>query len=117
VLFAGHLENVAKDRALQLAKKIYDGIVIRTPVRTGSLRASWRASLGQPDYSTINNGDPDNPLPPPVFPLTKATLHDTIHISNGQKYVLPIEFGWSSQAPQGMVRVTLSSLMMDLRVR
>ena len=111
----GHLENVAKNRALEVARKIFDGVVMRTPVRTGSLRASWRVATGQPDMSVTVNGDPNSPLPPPSFPLTEVPPNAKIHISNSLKYVMPIEYGWSKKAPQGMVRVTLASLGIGLR--
>ena len=113
----GHLENVTKDRTLELSKKIFDGIVSRTPVETGSLRASWRASLNQPDMSKTTGGTAEAPLAPPIFPLSQIPLYAKVFISNGQKYVMPIEYGWSQKAPQGMVRVTLASLGIGLRIR
>lgn len=113
----GHLENVAKSRALSIGKEVFDGVVSRTPVRTGSLRASWRASIGAPDYSVVNSQDTKVPLPAPIFPLTSMPLYAKLYISNGQKYVMPIEYGWSSQAPQGMIRVTLASLGITVNVR
>lgn len=112
----GHLENVAKSRTLQLAKQIYTGVVMRTPVRTGSLRASWRAAVGQPDMSKVTHDNPNSPLAPPSFPLTSIPPYSKVYISNSHKYVLPIEYGWSGQAPQGMVRVTLASLGIGMNV-
>lgn len=113
----GHLENVAKERAINVAKEIFDGVVSRTPVRTGSLRASWRVALNTPNLSVVVNSDPNRPLPPPTFNLQSVPLYSRIYISNGQKYVMPIEYGWSNQAPQGMIRVTLASLGIKTNVR
>lgn len=113
----GHLEDVAKSRTLQIAKQIYTGIVMRTPVRTGSLRASWRAAVGAPDLSKVTHKDPNSPLAAPTFPLTSIPAYSKVYISNSHKYVLPIEYGWSDKSPQGMVRVTLASLGIGLHVR
>lgn len=113
----GHLENVAKSRALAVGKEIFDGVVSRTPVRTGSLRASWNASLDSPNLSVKVNSNPLLPLAAPIFQLTSMPLYAKLYISNGQKYVMPIEYGWSSQAPQGMIRVTLASLGIKVNVR
>ncbi len=113
----GHLENVAKSRTLEISKQVFDGVVSRTPVRTGSLRASWRAAVGGPDLSVVKNSDPNSPLPAPKFPLTSVPLYAKVFISNSQRYVMPIEYGWSKQAPQGMIRVTLASLGIKLNVR
>jgi hypothetical protein len=113
----GHFENLAKNRALEIAEKVFVGVVERTPVRTGQLRASWRASLGSVDTSKVFHTDPASPLPPPIFPLKVVPVNSIIHISNSHKYVIPIEFGHSKQAPYGMVRVTLASLGLGVSVR
>lgn len=113
----GHLENVSKNRTQEIAEKIFSGIVERTPVDTGSLRASWRASLNSPDLSRTINRDRSTPLGPPIFTLHDIPLYSKVFISNSTPYVMPIEFGWSKQAPHGMVRVTMASLGIQLNVR
>lgn len=113
--FAGHVEGVAKKRTLEVAKAVYDGIVARTPVRTGSARASWRASLNAPDTSRVIHKSSESPLAPPTFPIREMPLYGKVYISNSTPYITALEFGWSQQAPAGMVRVTLASLGVGLR--
>ena len=87
-------------------------IVARTPVDTGVARAGWSAAgeaLGVP-------------VPPPG-PRANAANIDLgeyeehmegerlfIRFANNVHYILPLEYGWSRQAPLGMVRITLAEL-------
>lgn len=113
----GRLEGVVKERTFEIAKQLFDGIVARTPVRTGSARASWTASIGSPSWIVRRNSDPLSPLGPPSFPLTAVPAFEKVYISNATPYIMPLEYGWSKQAPAGMVRVTLASLGIGLSVR
>lgn len=115
--FVGRVEDLTRGKALDLSKKIFDGIVSRTPVRTGSLRASWRVGVNAVDYSREVNSDPNTPLPAPKFNVLKVPLYAKIYITNTTPYVWPIEYGWSSQAPAGMVRITLAQFGVTLNVR
>ena len=108
--FAGHLQGVLKKRKLELVKRIFEGVVARTPVRTGSARASWVVSVGHPVFIYRNYGDHLSPLPPPSFPLLVVPPYAKVYIANGAPYIVELEYGSSNQAPQGMLRVTLASL-------
>jgi hypothetical protein len=106
----GHLEGVVKKRKLQVTKQLFDGIVMRTPVLSGSARASWRVSVGRPDLGRTINEAQSFVLGPPSFPLAEIPLYTKVFISNTTPYIVLLEYGWSKQAPAGMVRVTLASL-------
>jgi len=110
----GYLENIARERALTLAKQIFYGVVARTPVYTGSARASWMAGFDRASSMRIVHGDSGSPLGPPTFPLKSIPKGRKIVIYNNTPYIVKLEYGWSSQAPQGMVRVTLASLGVQL---
>ena len=104
------------------------GVVLRTPVDTGTARASWFAERndgGSPKGGSISEFDGSK---------AAATAHamqslekvgfgpDGIYwITNNQPYIESLEFGlygkgpktrggFSRQAPQGMVRVTLAEM-------
>lgn len=108
--FTGHLEEAVKTKTLGIARKVFEGVVDRTPVLTGSARASWNASVGEPIVINRINRDTLNPLGPPSFPLKSAPAFSKIYITNGVPYIMQLEYGSSKQAPQGMLRVTLASL-------
>lgn len=94
---------------LDLMYKIWDGIIMRTPVRTGQARASWNMSKGSPDFSTVDEGEGLAPPPKPSVSI-KDGEYPEIFIANGKRYINYLEFGASTQAPAGMVQVTIDSL-------
>lgn len=104
------LTGAAGDRSGRIARQVYAGVVKRTPVLKGNLRASWNVSLNAPDYTITTGGSPTNPLPPKPFPNLRITQLGVVYISNGQPYARKIEYGGSSKQPQGMLRVTIASI-------
>lgn len=80
------LENTSElpqDVFDDLVAEIYDRIVDRTPIDTGLCQASWQ--------------------------LVKVDK-DTYELYNDTEYVSYLEEGWSQQAPDGMVEVTLAEI-------
>jgi hypothetical protein len=91
--------------------EIFTGVVSRSPVLTGSFRASWHVSFGVPEFVEINHADSLAPRPPPTFAWPDGyVIGQPIYITNGQPYAQRLEYGWSSQAPHGIIRVTLASV-------
>lgn len=65
-------------------REISTRIVLRTPVDTGNARRNWEASgIDEQVYTFLNA-------------LTKTP------------YIRRLEYGWSKQAPQGMVRISVA---------
>jgi hypothetical protein len=83
-------------------------IVLKTPVDTGRARGNWQ--------TTINRLPPSEPIEP-VDPITaglpeisKLTDLGVIFIANNLPYIERLESGYSKQAPNGMVALTLEEL-------
>lgn len=77
----------------------------------GRLRANWNVSLGNPDLSTSTDTDKGGvaTVAKGRSRLSRADATQDIYIMNSLPYVRRIEYeGWSSQAPAGMVRVTVA---------
>ena len=82
-------------------------IIVSTPVRTGSARASWNASKGRPVARnvTIGVGGGANSRNQVTAVANSLTLRDKFYLSNGKPYIRRLEYeGWSNQAVGGMVR-------------
>lgn len=94
----------------ELGEEVFDGVVERSPVETGSFRASWNASLNIPDETVVDGGSADSPLIAPKYPKLKVKPGDKIIINNSTVYGPELENGHSDQAPLGMVAVTIASL-------
>lgn len=89
-----------------IAVEIWSQVTRMSPVDTGRFRASWNISEGSPDMSTQPEG---NHGPPSRSHVSDRPFEKTF-VSNGLPYGERLEFGWSRQAPQGMVRITIAEM-------
>ena len=114
--FAANLNKLcecAKDKAHIVVRKAafeLQGMMIDTsPVRTGRFRSNWAVGLGAINTSTDAAPDKTGDA---AKGRAQAALQgwkpgQTIYLSNSLPYALRLERGWSQQAPQGMVRLTV----------
>lgn len=91
---------------------------LKTPVDTGQLRSSWTCKLGSMP-STYNGDDTAN---------TQFSMGDTLFIATDKAYAPMLEYGlypqpggaktvngFSVQAPQGMVRISIQETLAWLK--
>lgn len=103
-------ERVTETGVKSYVREIYLGAVNRSPVETGSYRASWRIGYGAPDESTTTGGAPGFPLPRPPFYWPKGyRLGETVYVSNNKPYAYELERGHSKQAPNGVLALAVAS--------
>lgn len=134
--FEQQMEKIIKDReekALNIfraiALQLFDRVIRRTPVDTGRARANWNAAIDNPDMSTTD-ATPDEGSGATAPAASRASneanrkaqskalvadLGDTLYLTNNLPYISALEYGYSNQAPRGMVRVTVSELKQVLR--
>lgn len=74
-----------------------------TPVLTGYAMNSWIVTPDKDDVGMV--GANTDVVGTGLF--AQFGLGQTIYINNGAEYIVPLEYGHSAQAPQGMVAVTL----------
>lgn len=119
------LDISVNDVTRLLALQIFSGVVSRTPVDDGHLRAAWNISINNEEYVTTPGGKGNWNLPTDLgrFPI--------IYITNGLPYAAVVEYGlypgigpktvagnnpttgggiFSRQAPVGMVEVTIAEI-------
>ena len=102
-------DNVSKMRLALSAISVKTST--RTPVRTGSLRASWTANNGKPKANNvdINSSNPFADRNDLTGVINSIQPGDTYSFANGQPYVIPIEYeGHSAQAPTGMLGISVA---------
>lgn len=110
---------------------LYSSIVRKTPVDTGRARANWNISVGHPDTSTTTS---TRKSPKSMSSLPDPKGDESIFICNNLDYIEKLEYGgfpnppkkgtynkktksyeirsqngYSKQAPEGMVGVTLAN--------
>lgn len=111
----------------KVALDIHNGVTLKNPVApdSGRSRASWQIQRDTPSTRVMPEGysggavgglrdaqaNQSNIQPRPNAP------YGVIWVSNALPYVERLEYGWSKQAPQGMVRITLAEVAADVRSR
>ena len=109
--FMMSVRDSVKKKSIELATAVFEGVVDRSPVYTGNFRASWRMSHTTEDLSETDSGSADSPLPAPRAPrLSNVPDFPVIYVTNARPYSIKLEYGWSKQAPSGIVRTTIDSL-------
>lgn len=112
--FASDLKRFQKkfDRATNevisgVETALFSAVILDTPVDTGRLRANWQVSVNLPaSAQTLSENDPTGQgviAKTSGFVETLRGGRETF-LTNNLAYAVPIEFGYSSQAPEGMVR-------------
>lgn len=74
----------------------------------GQLKGNWQTSINTPNTSKIDRIDASGAFPKEELRSNLGKGDVTVFITNNQDYAEKIEYGYSSQAPQGMVRVTVA---------
>ncbi len=117
------------------AYALYSSIVRKTPVDTGRARGNWNVSVGSPDTSVTEK---TRKTPKPISSMPDPQGDESIFIANNLEYIGVLEYGrypnpvkkgtkvsrkgekpakyqirsqngYSRQAPEGMVGVTLAN--------
>lgn len=103
-LAPGNATQVVHKVGIEILKRL----VLRSPVDTGRFRANWQVGLQAVGYTT-DLTDPGGAvaIADGTDEINRTPIGTPIWISNGLPYARRLEYGWSKQAPQGMVRLTI----------
>ena len=93
------LLKVAVATSKAMAKKV----IKRSPVDTGRFKGNWNSSINAPDL-TMDRGSGGGS----TEVANRLKIGDTFYFVNNLHYALRLEFGWSNQAPMGMIRLTVA---------
>jgi hypothetical protein len=87
-----------------------NGLVAGQDYVGGRFRGNWNFSIGYPDNSFRIQPDPtgEATMARLVNGAIEFKAGQTAFIVNNLPYAIPLEFGHSTQAPSGMVRVTVA---------
>lgn len=94
----------------RIALDVFERIILKSPVDTGRFRGNWQVQIGSIPTGTLEIDDKSGQVT-----LAKAQAEvlgvkagDTIYLINNLPYARRLEYGWSNQAPEGMVRTTVA---------
>lgn len=76
----------------------------------GRLRANWNTSFGAPSFRVTADKDPtgQGAILRGSATIRRAYGDFDIFMTNSLPYAIPLEYGYSKQAPVGMVRITVA---------
>jgi len=116
------------DACKRIAFELFSRVVKKSPVGNPSLwagpapegyvggrfRANWNCTFNNPDISTSESTDQSRGNREAAKALNLPT-GGIVYLANGLPYGRRLEYeGWSSQAPAGMVRLSLTEVKMDI---
>lgn len=94
----------------QVSIKLFSAIIKASPVDTGRFRMNWMASGGTPASGVTDATDKSGNIATgnaTSFVLKAADWRE-FTLTNNLPYAQRLEYGWSQQAPAGMVRTNVS---------
>lgn len=103
------VETVAKKITLDL----FRNVVEKSPVDTGRFKGNWNVSYAVPNMSVggrqdkTPKGEVDGSSLAMLQRVNGFPVGGISYLSNGLAYARRLEYGWSGQAPSGMVRLSV----------
>ena len=89
-------------------------IIKRSPVDTGRFRGNWQFTINSPAIGQLaNTSAPNSELMSAANAMESGFI---FYMTNNLPYGERLEYGYSDQAPAGMVRVTLQELEQVLQI-
>jgi len=99
------MDRVLRRSSLDVLRRL----VVRSPVDTGRFRGNWQTGLDLPTGEVEETDKFGNKtIESGASKVSNARIGDSVFIINNLPYALPLENGHSSQAPHGMVGVTVA---------
>lgn len=88
-----------------------NGLVAGQGYVGGRFRGNWQFSIDSPATEELDRIDPSGSeaITALITQVQALTIGQTAYIVNNLPYAIPLEYGHSTQAPAGMVRVTLAN--------
>lgn len=110
--FVPHVKNISEDEIKKGALGVgLKGLVFKTPVDEGVARGNWNTDLNKTDMSTNESAKANDGITSGTNKIKQFKLGQTIYFTNALPYIIPLEFGHSDKAPNGMMRLTFQELV------
>ena len=96
----------------KISGELLKKLINKSPVDTGRFRGAWLVKANTPDRDEPDSADTTGVATEikGISEIGGIKQGDVVYISNNLDYALMLEYGWSKQAPQGMVAVSLNEI-------
>lgn len=110
------LQQADEDRKA-ITIKLFNSVIQDTPVDTGRARGNWQCSQNTPAVNEIDRQDKNGSLAQNevIDSVLSSQPDSTVYLTNNLPYAQRLEFGYSGQAPEGMVRKNMARIQQILR--
>jgi hypothetical protein len=102
----GNVDLVVRKVSLDMFKRV----IMKSPVDTGRFKGNWQVAIGSIPAGTLEVDDKTGAATITKVTATALPLKagDVITLVNNLPYGRRLEYGWSKQAPSGMVRLSVA---------
>jgi hypothetical protein len=102
----GNVDLVIRKISLDMFKRV----ISKSPVDTGRFKGNWQVAIGSIPTGTLEVEDKAGTatIAKADAEALKLKAGDIIYLVNNLPYSRPLEYGWSKQAPSGMVRLSVT---------
>ena len=102
----GRMKKIAQQAYVVTIQKVNR----RTPVDSGLFKNNWFTALNAPSQQTTQRiggtfGEPQSNAVDDAQGI-QFDIGDTLFLTNSLPYAERLEYGWSAQSPEGMVRIS-----------
>lgn len=99
----------------KVTNKLLIALINESPVDTGRFRGAWVvgnniADRREPDTPDKTEGESNISFQRSRSLIAHLQPGDIVYLSNNLDYALMLEYGWSEQAPAGMVAISLNEI-------
>ena len=96
--------------ARQVSFKLFSAVIKASPVDTGRFRMNWQTAGAVAPGGVIDGTDKGGAaaIGDAASYIFAASDWNEFTLTNNLPYAERLEYGWSNQAPQGMVRVNVA---------
>lgn len=102
--------------ARSVAFEVASDVIERTPVDQGVAKGSWTPSLNKApsSFSETKSKSGIQATTRAGTVANKLQIGGTFYLLSNLVYMPPLEYGWSMQAPSGMVRIAIDNINKSL---
>lgn len=100
------IEQTIQDIVIQIG----ESLINLSPVDTGRFKANWQFTIGAPANSSLiaTDKEGDETIAKLIAAVNALEPGQVAYIVNTLIYAIPLEYGHSQMAPNGMVRLTIA---------
>ena len=101
------LQGQCEDVARKATYDLFRAVVLKSPVDTGRFRSNWNVTASAPNFTYSETVKPSRSDSETSKALT-LPVGGVVYLTNGLPYANRLEYGYSNQAPAGMIRTSVA---------